>query len=122
MKLTLSGIVLDTSDAQALASFYQRLLGWSRSQDEPGWVKLADPAGGPGLSFAEESDHVPPVWPAAPGSPQMQLHLDIAVADLDKAGNHAIACGARLAEFQPQQDVRVFLHPAGHPFCLFLQS
>jgi hypothetical protein len=25
-----------------------------------------------------------------------------------------------LADFQPQDDVRVCLDPAGHPFCLFL--
>ena len=28
--------------------------------------------------------------------------------------------GATLADFQPQEDVRVYLDPAGHPFCLFL--
>ena len=28
--------------------------------------------------------------------------------------------GATLAEFQPQDDVRVCLDPAGHPFCLFV--
>ena len=28
--------------------------------------------------------------------------------------------GATLAEFQPQDDVRVMLDPAGHPFCLYL--
>lgn len=25
-----------------------------------------------------------------------------------------------LAQFQPQDDVRVYLDPAGHPFCLFV--
>jgi Glyoxalase-like domain len=24
------------------------------------------------------------------------------------------------AEFQPQEDVRVYLDPAGHPFCLYV--
>jgi hypothetical protein len=33
---------------------------------------------------------------------------------------HAVAQGATLAGFQPQEDVRVFLDPAGHPFCLYL--
>lgn len=33
---------------------------------------------------------------------------------------HAQACGASLAAYQPQPDVRVYLDPAGHPFCLFL--
>ena len=64
--------------------------------------------------------YVPPVWPAGPGDRQMLMHLDIEVDDLDAAGAHAVATGATLAEFQPQDDVRVFLDPAGHPFCLFL--
>jgi catechol 2,3-dioxygenase-like lactoylglutathione lyase family enzyme len=28
--------------------------------------------------------------------------------------------GPTLAEYQPQDDVRVLLDPAGHPFCLYL--
>ena len=48
------------------------------------------------------------------------LHLDIRVDDLDAAGALAVAAGAVLAEHQPQDDVRVYLDPAGHPFCLFL--
>lgn len=62
---------------------------------------------------------MPPVWPAGPGDPQMSMHLDFEVDDLDAAAAHAVAAGARLAGFQPQDDVRVFLDPAGHPFCLF---
>lgn len=31
----------------------------------------------------------------------------------------AIALGATLAEWQPQEHVRVMLDPVGHPFCLF---
>jgi hypothetical protein len=30
--------------------------------------------------------------------------------------------GAVLAEYQPQDDVRVYLDPAGHPFCLFTRD
>ena len=118
--MTLSGIVLDSPDARGLASFYQRLLGWSVTQDEPDWIKLAAPAGGPGLSFQTEPAYVRPVWPAGPGDPQMSVHLDIQVDDLDVAGAHAEKSGATLAGFQPQEDVRVYLDPAGHPFCLFL--
>jgi catechol 2,3-dioxygenase-like lactoylglutathione lyase family enzyme len=118
--MTLSGIVLDSPDAQALAGFYQRLLGWSVVQDEPGWVKLGAPNGGPGLSFQTEPDYVRPVWPAGPGESQMQLHLDIHVEDLETAGAHARQAGATEADFQPQKDVRVYLDPDGHPFCLFL--
>lgn len=48
----------------------------------------------------------------------MMVHLDIEVDDLDAAGAHAVAAGAQLAEHQPQADVRVYLDPAGQPFCL----
>jgi predicted enzyme related to lactoylglutathione lyase len=119
-RMTLSGIVLDSPDAQRLAAFYERLLGWTRQQDEPHWVKLQAPGGGPGLSFQTESGYVAPVWPAGPGDPQMSVHLDIEVDDLETASAHAVAAGAAVADFQPQDDVRVHIDPAGHPFCLFL--
>jgi hypothetical protein len=119
-RLALSGVVLDSPDASALAGFYRRLLGWAVEQDEPGWVKLRSPDGGPGLSFQTEPTYAAPVWPAGPGDQQMQLHLDIAVGDLAAAGERAVAAGAVLAGYQPQGDVRVYLDPAGHPFCLFL--
>jgi catechol 2,3-dioxygenase-like lactoylglutathione lyase family enzyme len=118
--LRLSGVVLGSPDAHELAAFYQRLLGWAVEQDEPGWVKLRSPDGGAGLSFQDEPAYVRPVWPAGPADPQMQLHLDIAVEDLAVAGEHAVAAGAVLADYQPQDDVRVYFDPAGHPFCLFL--
>lgn len=50
----------------------------------------------------------------------MMLHLDIRVDDLEAARTIAVDSGARVAGFQPQDDVRVFFDPAGHPFCLFL--
>jgi hypothetical protein len=49
----------------------------------------------------------------------MQLHLDVHVDDLAAAVEFAVSLGARPAAFQPQEDVRVMLDPAGHPFCLF---
>jgi catechol 2,3-dioxygenase-like lactoylglutathione lyase family enzyme len=119
-RLDLTGVVLDTPDPDAPARFYQDLLGWTRHTDEPDRVTLHDPRGGAGLSFQREEHHVPPVWPAGPGDPRMQVHLDIEVDDLDAASAHAVALGAVVAGFQPQDDVRVHLDPAGHPFCLFL--
>ena len=119
-RMTLSGIVLDSPDPSELAAFYHRLLGWTVVADEPGWVKLGAPDGGPGLSFQAQDGYVRPVWPAGPHEEQMKAHLDIEVDDLDEAGAHAEKAGAVLAEFQPQSDVRVYLDPAGHPFCLFV--
>lgn len=120
MRLTLSATVLDSPDARELADFYKRLLGWEAKWDETDWVMLKAPDSGAGLSFQTEANYVRPTWPAGPGDQQMMLHLDIHVDDLEAAGAHAVAQGAVLAEFQPQENVRVYLDPAGHPFCLFL--
>ena len=119
---TLTAAVLDSADPPALARFYQRLLGWPIGSEDPTWVTLRPPGGGAGLSFQLEPEHVAPVWPAAADRPQMQLHLDIEVDDLLAATENALAAGARLAQFQPQDDVRVLLDPAGHPFCLWVSG
>ena len=118
--ITLTSVVLGARDANALAAFYRDLLGWAVRCEEPGWVTLTDPGGGAGLSFQEEADHVPPVWPAGPEEQQMMMHLDIQVDDLAAASEYATQCGATIAGFQPQDNVRVFLDPAGHPFCLWV--
>jgi catechol 2,3-dioxygenase-like lactoylglutathione lyase family enzyme len=122
-RFTLSGIVLDCPDPRALAAFYQALLGWPEvsGPDDPTWVKIRPDGADTGLSFQLEERYVPPVWPAtAPDHQQMQVHLDIWVDDLDASSAFAQQHGATVAAFQPQDDVRVHLDPAGHPFCLFL--
>jgi len=60
------------------------------------------------------------VWPAEAGGQNATQHLDIAVGDLDETVRWALDAGATLAGFQPQDDVRVLIDPAGNPFCLFL--
>ena len=117
--LTVTGTNIDAPDANALADFYRRLLGWKTGIEEPGWVILRSPAGGATLNFQTEDQYVPPVWPARPGGQQMMMHLEIAVDDLEEGVAHAVAQGAALAGFQPQENVRVCLDPAGHPFCLY---
>jgi catechol 2,3-dioxygenase-like lactoylglutathione lyase family enzyme len=121
---TLTTITLGTPDPLGLARFYARLLGWrepDEAQDE-GWVALRNPGYGIGLAFQEEPTHVPPVWPQRADAQQMQLHLEIRVDDLEAGVAHAVACGATVADFQPQDDVRVCLDPAGHPFCLWIEG
>ncbi|SNT38496.1 hypothetical protein SAMN05421812_105194 [Asanoa hainanensis] len=117
-----NGMVLDAPDPGALRDFYERLLGWERGADEPTWATLRPPGGGIGLSFQLEPDHVPPVWPAGAGEQQMQVHLDVAVRDLPAAVAWAEQQGAKVAAFQPQDDVRVMIDPVGHPFCLWLDE
>lgn len=121
-RMSLSTVVLDAPDARELADFYRRLLGWEIKVDEGDWVLLRRPDDGTSLSFQTEEFYVRPVWPGAEGEQLMMLHLDIEVDDLDEAGAHAAAQGAVLATFQPQDDVRVYLDPAGHPFCLWIET
>lgn len=116
----LQTICIDCADAHEMADFYGQLLGWDATITEPNWVLMQDPRGGLGLSFQAESRYRPPTWPERDDAHDKMLHLDIKVDDLDAAVEHAIACGARVAEYQPQERVRVMLDPAGHPFCLFL--
>jgi hypothetical protein len=50
------------------------------------------------------------------------MHFDFQVGDLDSAVAEAVELGATLAMSQPQENVRVLLDPAGHPFCLVLDQ
>ncbi|GAA2035589.1 hypothetical protein GCM10009740_28250 [Terrabacter terrae] len=77
---------------------------------------------GHNLSFQTEPNYVRPVWPSEPGEPLMMLHLDLEVDDLEEAVAYAVEVGAQVASFQPQEDVRVMLDPAGHPFCLYVDT
>jgi len=114
-----------------LAHFYARLLGWPVVAEDPpkpdgppesGWAQLAPPEGqrGPRLNFEYETHYAPPVWPSEPGRQSIMEHLDIWVEDLEAAVVWALDAGATLADYQPQDDVRVLLDPAGHAFCLYL--
>ena len=62
------------------------------------------------------------MWRSGAGAQQMMMHLDFQVDDLDAAVAHAVDLGAQEAQYQPQDDVRVMLDPAGHPFCLYLDT
>jgi catechol 2,3-dioxygenase-like lactoylglutathione lyase family enzyme len=116
-----TGVCIDCADAEELAGFYGRLLGWEETlRDGPEWIAMRDPAGGRGLLFQAEKSYRAPTWPEQPRGQDKMLHFEIKVDELDAAVAHAVASGARLAEYQPQDRVRVMLDPAGHPFCLYL--
>jgi catechol 2,3-dioxygenase-like lactoylglutathione lyase family enzyme len=114
----LDAVVLDTADPRRLAEFYSALTGLKIIREDDDWYQLDRPgAGQMTLAFQLAPDHRPPRWPSAE-EPQ-QVHLDFEVDDLDESEQHALAVGARKAEVQPlPDDYRVFLDPAGHPFCL----
>jgi catechol 2,3-dioxygenase-like lactoylglutathione lyase family enzyme len=119
----LSLFALDCPDPRALAEFYAAITGWEIEDDdaeaEEDWVQLRGD-GGATLAFQLAPDHRPPQWPSAE-HPQ-QAHLDFDVPDLDAGERDVLALGARKAAVQPGKTFRVFLDPAGHPFCLVLAS
>lgn len=116
--VSLGTVCLDCADAEELARFYSKLLGWPIAHRDHDFVLLANPSGGVALSFQEEPWYRPPVWPEEPGRQDKMAHLDMTVPDLDAAVRHALACGGRLAPTQFRDDLRVILDPAGHPLCL----
>ena len=128
-------VVLDCTDARALAEFYRELLGLRyRPGDEPpeagepdpagqDWLVLRDPAGTNRVAFQQVAVMAAATWPEGP-IPQ-QLHLDLTVrtaADLDVQHERALALGARMLydrSGDPEEPLRVYADPAGHPFCIF---
>lgn len=117
----LSLTALDCSDTTALAEFYAAITGWPAEvdPDDNEWVELRSPAGVT-LAFQRVEDYQPPTWPG--GDRPQQSHLDFDVPDLDTAEAAVLAIGARKADYQPGTTFRVFLDPAGHPFCLVLEQ
>jgi hypothetical protein len=113
------GVVLDAPDAPALAHFYADLLGWQLATESPNHCTMGPADGVAYLAVQTEPDYVRPVWPGEPGAQRMMMHLDFEVVDLAAAVAHAVELGAELPEFQPQDNVRILLDPAGHPFCLY---
>jgi predicted enzyme related to lactoylglutathione lyase len=111
-------LVIDCPDPAALADFYARLLDWSVQVDDDGSWAEARSGDGQVLSFQRVPDHRPPEWPGQ-AVPQ-QMHLDVVVDDLDAAEAATIELGATKHAEQPGTTFRVFLDPAGHPFCLCL--
>jgi predicted enzyme related to lactoylglutathione lyase len=108
-------VVLDCPEPKALAEFYGALLDWKVGQnDEDHWIASAEY--GDTLVFQKVAAFTPPQWPGQ-DVPQ-QMHIDVVVDDLDAAESAVLELGATKHEHQPGTSYRVFLDPAGHPFCL----
>lgn len=129
-------VVLDTTDVRALAEFYRQLLGLQyRPGDEPpaaresdprgrDWLVLRDSSGTNRVAFQQVAKLSPVTWPEGP-IPQ-QLHLDLTVPtvlELDAQHERALSLGATLLRDRsddPEEPLRVYADPAGHPFCIFV--
>jgi len=112
----LPSFVIDCPDARELADFYGALLDWKVEVDE-GWADIRG-ENGQCISFQQVPGYTPPQWPEQ-DVPQ-QMHLDVKVDDLDAAERAVLQLGATKHSHQPGTTFRVFLDPAGHPFCLCL--
>ena len=110
------GFVIDCPDAGTLASFYGAVLDW-KVEASDGWAEIRSEEGGC-ICFQQVEGFTPPIWPGQ-DRPQ-QMHLDVVVADLDAGEAAVVELGATRHEHQPGSTFRVFLDPAGHPFCLCL--
>jgi Glyoxalase-like domain len=109
-------IVIDCPDAGALAAFYSALLDWKTEVTPYGVDVRADY--GQCITLQQVDHYTPPQWPGKE-LPQ-QMHLDVVVDALDAAEAAVLELGATKHEYQPGTTFRVFLDPAGHPFCLCL--
>ncbi|TMR30225.1 VOC family protein [Nonomuraea zeae] len=129
-------VVLDCTDARSLAEFYRALLGLVyRPGDEPpeagrvddcgrDWLVLRAPDGASRMAF-QQVDELPEVtWPEG-GVPQ-QLHLDLTVESVESLQvqhERVLRLGGRLLldrSDDPEEPLRVYADPAGHPFCIFV--
>ncbi len=136
--VSLGQVVLDCTDARRLAEFYRELLGFRyrpgderppageldpRGQD---WLVLRNPASGWQVAFQQVPELPEATWPDGP-HPQM-LHLDLTVptaAALEAAHTRALDLGARLLRDRsddPEEPLRVYADPAGHPLCIFVSG
>jgi catechol-2,3-dioxygenase len=113
----LASISIDCPDPDALAPFYCGLLGLQEAFATPDRGVICLAGAGPMLTLMRVDSYVAPSWPDGPQ--HQQMHLDVAVDELESTVPAAIALGAAEAAHQPAPDQwRVMLDPIGHPFCL----
>ena len=134
---SLRQVVLDTTDARALAEFYRKLLGFAyRPGDEPpapgqddergrDWLVIHDPEDPrKRIAFQQVAVLHQSTWPD--DEVPQQLHLDLTVptmTELDAQHSRAMALGARLRldrSDDEHEPLRVYVDPSGHPFCIFV--
>jgi predicted enzyme related to lactoylglutathione lyase len=110
-------IVIDCADPEVLAKFYGAMLDWKVDVSSD-WAEVRADYG-QCISFQPVQGYTPPRWPDQE-VPQ-QMHLDVIVDDLDAGEAAVLGLGATKADHQPGTTFRVFLDPAGHPFCLCVE-
>jgi hypothetical protein len=131
-------VVLDCTDARALAEFYRSLLGLVyRPGDEPpeagevdergrDWLVLRTAGGAPQLAFQQVDKLPEATWPQ--GQVPQQSHLDLTVTSVEELWaqhERVLRLGGRLLLDRiddAEEPLRVYADLAGHPFCIFVSS
>jgi hypothetical protein len=116
--IRLGSVSLDCADPKLLGDFWAALLGGEVAFSSDGFVAVKLER--LWLSAVMVEDYEPPTWPR--GAVPKQIHLDLAVDDLEASEAEAIRLGAVRADEQPGEGrFTVLIDPAGHPFCLSTQ-
>lgn len=134
--MKLRQVVLDTTDVRGLAEFYRSLLGLTyRPGDEPpaagepdpngaDWLVLEAAGGGTRVAFQQVASLPRVTWPEGEHPQMLHLDLDVPTADeLNVQHARALDLGATLLldRFDdPDEPLRVYADPSGHPFCIFV--
>jgi catechol 2,3-dioxygenase-like lactoylglutathione lyase family enzyme len=131
-------VVLDSTNARTDAEFWRQLLGLvyrpdgeppPPGEDDPAgadWLNLLALDGTPLLAFQQVEELRRSTWPDA-DIPQ-QLHLDLSVpskSELDLVHDRVLALGGELRfdrSEDPEEPLRVYADPDGHPFCIFVSD
>ncbi len=113
--IRLAAVSLDAVDPLPVAEFWRDLLGLQTIGQNEDFVALRGAA--VLITVQRVAEHRAAQWPT--GEVPKQLHLELAVADLDDGERAAVALGATRASAQPSPARwRVLIDPAGHPFCI----
>jgi predicted enzyme related to lactoylglutathione lyase len=117
MSIRVQAIDIDANDPSALAGFWEALLGWRRTHEEPDEVVLEPPVGSP------EDGVVPDLlFLRVPEGKQAKnrLHFDLRPDDQAAEVARAESLGARRVSVGQGDDVTwvVLADPEGNEFCI----
>lgn len=107
--------VLACDDPEPVARFWANLLGGEPVRITDDFIVVRH--GSCWLAAQRSRDVAAPTWPN--GERPIQMHLDVAVTELQAAVDLATQLGASEEGYQPSPDRwRVLRAPGGHMFCL----
>jgi predicted enzyme related to lactoylglutathione lyase len=111
---SLHEIVVDCPNPEALARFWQALIGGDVDVESSDWVVLDGDDDGFYIGFQRVPE---------PKSGKNRIHLDVAVDDLERAIDEAEQLGARTLGATVDEDdgaFQVMLDPGGNEFCFII--